>query len=452
MKRTASGNFTGGIIFSTSTNKLKEKWTVEQEELVSFYPKRVYIPLQQHIGAPSEAVVKKGDTVKQGDLIAKAGGFVGANTHASVSGKVLDVIDWPDSSGKKVPTVVIQRDTEAPQELIADSQTDFKTLSKEELIERVSTAGVVGMGGATFPTHVKLTVDDDVEVKTIVLNGAECEPFLAADSLLMQKESKKVILGAQIAQKILGAKNILIAIETDKLKAIAAMQAAAANIPDVKVVPVHTNYPQGGEKQLLESLLDIEVDLDGLPVDSGAYLMNVSTSAAVAEAVESQQPLISRYCTVTGDVKKKQTVLFPIGTLSGDMIDFCGGFEGTPEKVVMGGPMMGKALETLDVPLTKSTNGLVIMAKTNNETFKESPCIRCNMCVEVCPMRLEPQNIDLFYRQGNFKRVQDLQADACINCGCCTYVCPARRNLAKNITAAADKVSQLMEEAQSDEE
>lgn len=447
MKRTASGKFTGGIIFSPSTKALKERWNVQQEKSIYFQPDRVYIPLQQQIGAPSEAVVEKGDVVKQGDVIGQAGGFVGATIHASISGTVKKIVDWPDASGNQVPTVVIQRDKSAP-EVSFSKKDNYQALTKEELIQRVSDSGIVGMGGATFPTHVKLTVDDDITVKSIVLNGAECEPFLEADALLMEQESQKIITGAKIAQKIFAAEEILIAIETDKPKAIAAMQKSAAEFADVQIVPVPTNYPQGGEKQLLESLLQIEVAIDGgLPVEAGAYLMNVSTSAAVASAVENKQPLISRYCTISGDVRQKQTVIFPIGTLAGDIIDFCGGFDGLPEKILMGGPMMGKALATLDVPLTKSSNGLIIIGKKSNEAFEESPCIRCNLCSEVCPMRLEPQNIDLFYRQGNSKRCQDLKADACINCGACSYVCPARRDLARNITAAAGDIKKLIEEA-----
>lgn len=452
MKRTAPGKFTGGIIFSPSTEALKEKWDFKQEQVKTFIPNRVYIPLQQHIGAPSEAVVEIGDKVKAGDLIGESGGFVSANIHASITGTVIDILDWPDSSGSKVPTVVIKKEDSEVDEQSQKKGIDFHSLDKEELIERVSKAGIVGMGGATFPTHVKLTVEDDVTVETVVLNGAECEPFLAADELLMMDESAKILKGAKIAQKIFDAKKIIVAIEDDKPKAIEAMKRAAADSSDIEITSVRTSYPQGGEKQLLEGLLGIEVDLDGLPVESGAYLMNVATSAAVADAVEKELPLTNRYCTVTGDVNQRQTVSFPIGTLSGDMIDFCGGFVGRPTKVIMGGPMMGKAVETLDVPLTKSSNGLVVVGEESHSHFEESPCIRCNMCVEVCPMRLEPQNIDLYYRAGDYKRVQDLMAEACINCGCCTYVCPARRDLARNITAAADKVDQLIQEAENDEE
>ncbi|MHC5227987.1 electron transport complex subunit RsxC [Enterococcus sp. LJL99] len=448
MNRTASGKFTGGIIFSPSTNTLKERWGVNQEKNIYFHPDRVYIPLQQQIGAPSEAVVAEGDLVTEGDLIGKAGGFVGANIHASITGTVKKIVDWPDASGNKVSTVVIQRDKHAVP-VSFNKKEDYQTLTKKQLIERISQAGIVGMGGATFPTHVKLTVDDDITVKSIVLNGAECELFLEADALLMEKEAHKVITGAKIAQKVFNAQEILIAIESDKPRSVAAMEKAAQEFADVDIITVPTNYPQGGEKQLLESLLDIEVTINGgLPVESGAYLMNVSTSAAVADAVEKQQPLIRRYCTVSGDIHKQQTVIFPIGTLSGDLIDFCGGFDGLPEKILMGGPMMGRALDSLDVPLTKSSNGLIVIGKKSNPHFEESPCIRCNICSEVCPMRLEPQNIDLFYRQENIKRCQDLKADACINCGACSYVCPARRDLARNISAASNEIKKLIKEAE----
>ncbi|MGG5314753.1 electron transport complex subunit RsxC [Enterococcus sp. AZ072] len=445
MRRTAPGKFSGGFSFAPSTEKFKEKWKVKQSEVVTFVPERVYIPTQQHIGAPPELVVDVGDRVKAGDLIARAGDFVSANTHATIAGTVIDLLDWPDNSGNKVPTIVIKKEENEVTEGSKQAES-FEALAKETLIDRVSAAGVVGMGGATFPTHVKLTVDD-AEVETIVLNGAECEPFLEADNLLMQVESRKVLTGARIARKILGAKKIIIAVEDDKPEAIQKMREVTESFTDVSIEAVPTSYPQGGEKQLLEGLLDVEVDLEGLPVDSGVYLMNVATSAAVADAVERQEPLINRLCTVTGDVKNKQTVSCPIGTLTGDLIDFCGGFEGDPRKIFVGGPMMGQAIDTLEVPITKSSNGLVVINTEHAMYYEESPCIRCNLCAEVCPMRLEPQNLDLYYRAGDYKRCQDLMADACINCGACTYVCPARRDLAKNITAAAGKIEELLQEA-----
>lgn len=446
MKRTAPGKFTGGLIFAPSTEVFKEKWKVKQSEVITFVPERVYIPTQQHIGAPADPVVEIGDQVKAGDLIAEAGDFVSANTHATITGTVTDILEWPDNSGNKVPTIVIKKEENEIREK-NKSVESFNSMDKDTLIDRVSAAGVVGMGGATFPTHVKLTVDEDAEVETVVLNGAECEPFLEADNLLMQVESGKVLTGARIAQKILGAKKVIVAIEDDKPEAIRQMKEAAKAFTDVSVEAVRTSYPQGGEKQLLESLLGVEVALDGLPVDSGVYLMNVATSAAVADAVERQEPLINRFCTVTGDVQNKQTVSCPIGTLTGDLIDFCEGFEGDPRKIFVGGPMMGKSIDTLEVPITKSSNGLVVINTEHAMYYEESPCIRCNLCAEVCPMRLEPQNLDLFYRAGDYKRCQDLMADACINCGACTYVCPARRDLAKNITAAAGKIEELLQEA-----
>ncbi|GCF94325.1 electron transport complex subunit C [Enterococcus florum] len=446
MKRTASGKFTGGFIFAPSTEVFKEKWKVKQNEVVTFIPERVYIPTQQHIGAPPELVVEVGDQVRAGDLIAKAGDFVSANTHATISGTVVDILEWPDNSGNKVETVVIKKKDDEVREKRQRNET-FESMDKQQLIDRVTEAGVVGMGGATFPTHVKLTVDEDVEVETVVLNGAECEPFLEADNLLMQTESDKIVTGARIAQKILDAKKIVIAIEDDKPDAIQAMKKAAHAFSDIAIEVVNTNYPQGGEKQLLEGLFGIEVALDGLPVDAGTYLMNVATSAAVTDAVEQQEPLINRFCTVTGDVQNKQTVSCPIGTLTGDLIDFCEGFLGDPRKIFVGGPMMGKSIDTLEVPITKSSNGLVVINTENARYYEESPCIRCNLCAEVCPMRLEPQNLDLFYRAGEYKRCQDLKADACINCGACTYVCPARRDLARNITAAAGKINELLQEA-----
>lgn len=437
----------GGISLSPPLQALKKKLTIEQEHVLSYEPTMVFIPLVQHIGTPAHPTVKTGEIVKKGQIIGREDGFISAPIHASVSGKVVDITDWPDQNNQEVMTVIIENDFKQTSVLPTDFH--WQEATTQEILPKIQQAGIVGKGGAAFPTHVKFSLDEKKQEKIdhLIINGAECEPFLRSDALLMTEQAEQIIQGALIARKLLGDPDIFIGIEEDKPKSIAAMKKASSSYPFITVYSLPAVYPTGGEKQLIAILTQREVPLGKLPADVGVVVLNVATSAAIANAVCHDQPLIERYTTVTGDVKEPKIVKNPIGTLSGELIDFAGGFEGTPAKVILGGPMMGKTIDTLRVPITKNSNGIVVFNQKNVPIFTENPCIRCNKCVEACPMRLMPASIDQYFRNGDFDKCEELLADACINCGACTFVCPARRDLAATITQAKQKVITLKREA-----
>ncbi len=437
---------TGGISLSPPLKALKEKLKIKQTAVHSFEPAMVFIPLAQHIGAPAQPVIDIGDYVKQGQVIGETEAFVSAKVHASVSGKVLDIIDWPNQNNTTTQTIIIENDFTANNDFLA-TPFAWQTADNQLLKQKIRQAGIAGKGGATFPTHVKFAIDDSKIIDTLILNGAECEPFLHSDDLLMQEHAAQIIEGALIARKLLNHPEIVIGIEDDKPQAIAAITQAAVPYSFIQVEAIPTAYPAGGEKQLVEALLDREVPLGKLPADIGVVLLNVGTSFAIYEAVCHDKPLIERYTTITGDVAVPQVVRSPIGTLAGELIDFANGFKGAPSKVIMGGPMMGRTITTLRVPTTKGSNGVLVFNEDNDWLFTENPCIRCNKCVEACPMRLMPLSIDQYFRAGEFDKCEELLADACISCGACTFVCPARRNLAATITDAKNKVIALKREA-----
>lgn len=429
--------FSGGITFDPQVDQLKNAFQVAPE-LAYFEPDQVVLPFDQHIGAPNELLVNVGETVRAGQIIAKTSADVSGYVHASISGTVIEVKEVPAFNGATQEAVIIKRSLEpaAPQ-LLPEGLAPAEAVRK---------AGVVGLGGATFPTHIKLDPDPAIQVEYVILNGAECEPFLHSDDFLMQKEAPKILRGAQIARNELGAQKILVAIEDDKPQAIQAMTAAAKTIPDCRIVTLPTRYPQGGEKQLLDALLAKESPVGRRTVSTGAYTMNVATSKVIADAVDHRRALTHRYITVTGAVAKPQVICFPLGTTAADLIAFCGGLTENPARVIHGGPMMGRTFTDLDLPLTKGSNGLLVFPEKLDLQPAESPCIRCNRCVEVCPIRLLPQEIDLAYRAGLLARCDQLLAEECINCGCCTYVCPAKRQLAAKITAAAGEIKQIKKE------
>lgn len=439
-----NGEFTGGIDFAPSLLKMKETFQLAPV-LYHYEPAEVAIPFDQHIGAPNQVQVVVGDYVRAGEIIAMTEEVVSGYVHASITGTVTAIREVPNLAGGYQKAVVIQRDLKADPD-------EVQLLRKEaSFAELVREAGVVGLGGATFPTHIKLAPEDHVNVEYIVLNGAECEPFIHSDDYLMQMEAVKIIRGGEIAREMLGAKTLIIAIEEDKPDAVKMMEAAIAGVPDceVKVLPVR--YPQGGEKQLLETLIGAESPIGGRTIETGGYNMNVATSKAMAEAVDERRPLIRRYVTVTGDVVNPRVIDFPLGTYAGELIAFCGGFEtrgGPPVQILHGGPMMGRTLHQLQTPLTKGSNGLIVFNQNHLQQFAEKPCIRCNRCVVSCPIRLEPQNIDQAMRTGELTRCAQLKAEECINCGCCSYVCPSKRRLAPTIMQARGAIGKLRREAQ----
>ena len=402
-------------------------------------PPELVIPLSQHIGAPAEACVAAGDHVARGQLIGSAKGFVSVPIHASSSGEVVAVEARPHPSGRDLPAVVLRPDGRDAW-LEGLSSTDPETLSPDELRERIRAAGVVGMGGATFPTHVKLSPPPEKRIDTLILNGVECEPFLTADHRLMLEEPQRIVEGIRILRRILGVERTLIGIENNKPDAIAAMSAAVAG-ENIEVVPLAVKYPQGAEKQLIVALLGREVPSGGLPMDVGVVVQNVGTAAAVATAVRGGEPLIERVATVTGPaVAEPKNLRVRIGTPLSHLVECCGGLKSEPAKIIMGGPMMGTALLSLDVPVTRGTSGVLLFGAGEVPLRSEGPCIRCGRCVRVCPVRLMPTAIAAYARLDLIAEAEDFGAMDCIECGCCTYTCPASIPLVQAIRYAKGSI------------
>jgi len=395
-------------------------------------PERLVVPLQQHIGAPAEPVVQVGERVLKGQPIARPRGYVSAAVHAPSSGTVaaIEARPVPHPSGLAAPCIVIETDGEERWRWREDQRPDWRTLGPEALRERVREAGIVGMGGAGFPTHVKLNPGAGRAIHTLVINGAECEPYITCDDMLMREHAPAVVAGAQVMQRILGARRILIGIESDKPEAREALSEAvrAAGADDIRVVSVPARYPSGGERQLIHLLTGLEVPSEGLPADIGVVCQNAATAAAVLRAVTELEPLISRIVTVTGaGVAEPRNLEVLVGTPFADVIDQAGGYTDEAVRLIVGGPMMGFAVAHDEVPVTKTVNCLLVAGRGEVEPARDPlPCIRCGACVEACPARLLPQQLYWYARAKDFDRVQDYRLFDCIECGCCAAVCPSR--------------------------
>ncbi len=397
-------------------------------------PACVVIPLSQHIGAPCKCVVTPGQAVAMGQVIGEAGGFVSAPVHASVSGTVKAISSCVVASGQRVPAVVIENDFQDRWDENVKPRQNVGSLDAKQLLEIVRDRGIVGLGGATFPTAVKLAPPAEKHVDTLILNGAECEPYLTSDHRLMVEHAAEVIDGMLLEAKILNATKLLIGIEDNKPDAVAAMRQAAEG-KNIEVVALPTRYPQGGEKQLIFALTGRRVPNGALPADVQTVVSNVSTAYAVSKAVRENRPLIDRVVTVAGRVKKPANLRARIGTPIYELVEACGGLEDGVRKVVLGGPMMGMAISSLDIPVTKSTGGLLALGEEGVHA-QESPCIRCGRCVEACPMRLVPTRIDAYARRSQWEECSKLGTMNCMECGACTFVCPAKRELTQSCRMA----------------
>jgi len=399
-------------------------------------PKMVSIPLQQHIGVACQPLVKAGDAVKLGQKIGEARGFVGAPVHASVSGVVKAIKQVPHPSMGSGLAVIIENDG---KDEFDDSikPGDIGSMDAEQLKELILEAGIVGMGGAAFPTHVKLSPPKDKSIDTVILNGAECEPYLTADHRLMLEASHDVVDGLKVIMKVLGVERAYIAIEDNKPDAVQVMADAVKSVQGVEVKRLKTKYPQGAEKQLIYVVTGRQVPSGGLPMDVGVIVCNVGTSAAIARAIKTGMPLIERIVTVTGSgVAEPKNLMVRIGTSFMDAIQACGGFVGQPAKVISGGPMMGIGQYSLDVPVIKGTSGIVVLTREEAEVPEAEPCIRCAKCVEACPMRLVPLLISAYALKEDYDNSEKFHAMDCIECGCCSYTCPAKRPLVQSIRVA----------------
>lgn len=409
----------------------------------------VAIPLGQHLGAPATPIVKKGDTVKVGTKIAEPSGFISANIHSSVSGTVDKIDEIVDASGYKRKAILIKVDGDIWEESIDRSPELLKeiTLSKEEIIERVKECGIVGLGGATFPTHVKLMVPAGKTAETVVVNAVECEPYLTSDHRVMLEKTHEIMIGCQIVMKATGAPKTVIGIEANKPDAIELMTLIAKEYSGIEIAALRVQYPQGGEKQLLNAVLGRDVPPGKLPIELGAVVINVGTVAALYEAVQKNKPLFERVITVTGkDVSRPSNFLVRVGTAISTIIDAAGGLPESTGKIINGGPMMGKALTTCDAPATKGTSGILLMADTESKRGEEQNCIRCGKCITACAMGLEPYLLSKAARIGKYEGLESEFIMDCIECGSCSYICPSNRPLLDYIRVGKAETGKLIRE------
>jgi electron transport complex protein RnfC len=408
-------------------------------------PEVVVIPISQHLGAPAKVLVNRGDEVKIGQVIAQAEGFVSTNIHASVSGKVLKVDRFMDSSGYRKMAVQIQVEGEKWEEDIdrTDDLVRNTVLKTEDIRKKILEAGIVGLGGATFPTHVKLMIPKGKTAEYLIINGVECEPYLTADHALMMEKTEEVFAGIQVLMKGLGVEKAIVGIENNKPDAIQKMREVAQGSP-VLVQGLKVKYPQGGEKQLVQALLKREVPSGGLPIDVGVVVFNVGTAYAAYEAVNKNRPLIDRVVTVTGlSLEKPSNFRVRIGTPVSYLVEKAGGMPGDTAKVVNGGPMMGKALSTLDVPVVKGSSGILLIREGEARRKEMQVCIRCTKCVQVCPMGLEPYLMMNLSEKNLFERMESERVLDCIECGSCSYTCPSSRPLLDYIRLGKAEVGKI---------
>lgn len=407
-------------------------------------PKTVSILLGQHIGKPASPVVSRGDEVKVGTLIAQADGFVSANIHSSVSGKVKKIETILDASGYQKPCITIQCDGEDTWEETIDRTPEIVRdikLSSEEIIQRIAECGIVGMGGATFPTNVKLMPPKDATPECVIINGAECEPYLTADHRTLLERGEEVLIGLQILMKSVGVTKGYVAIENNKRDAIEKLTQLASTMPGIEIVPMKVKYPQGGEKQLIDTVLKRRVASGKLPVTEGAIVQNVGTALAVYEAVQKHKPLVERVVTVTGKaVKNPCNLLVRIGTPLSELIETAGGMPCSTAKLVSGGPMMGKAVYSDEIPVAKGTSGVLMLLEEDTKRRPMRNCIRCAKCVGACPMGLNPAFLmrDTVYK--DWEALESNHVYDCIECGSCSFICPANRPLLDHIRIGKGRV------------
>ena len=418
----------------------ENKLTHEVPTQVAPLPKQAIFPLSQHIGAPAKPVVAKGDVVKVGTLLAEAGGFVSAPIYSSVSGKVLKIDSAFDASGYRKPAIIVSVEGDEWEESIDRSDKlvkieDRAELTPESIVESIKKAGITGMGGAGFPTFIKLCPPPGATAECVIINAVECEPYITSDYRLMMEHADEIIVGLQLLMKAAKVEKGYIGIETNKPAAIELLTQKAAADSRIEVVPLKQRYPQGGEKQLVDAVIRRQVPAPpAIPVNVGAIVQNVGTAFAVYQAVMKNKPLFERYTTVTGKkLSKPGNYLVRMGTPMHDLIEICGGMPDDDNKLLAGGPMMGRALTTDEVPVCKGTNSITILSGSDARRKPADPCIRCGKCVNVCPMGLEPYLLATLSSKKMWDRAEAEDVVSCIACGSCQFTCPSHRPILDNI-------------------
>lgn len=404
---------------------------------------KLYIPLQQHIGAPCDSLVKKGDSVKVGQKIGDSGAFVSSPVHSSVSGTVCAVEKHLHPNGFMVNTVVIENDF---QNTVYDGlkKNDYENMTSEEIVNAVHEAGIVGLGGAGFPMHIKISPVKGKQAEYVIVNGAECEPYLSSDHRSMVEHGDKIVYGLKAVMKATGAPKGIIAIEDNKRDAEQILTDLTKDIPEIEVALMETKYPQGSEKHIIKAVLGREVPSGGLPLDVGVIVNNIDTCIAVYNAIKEGMPVIKRRITVSGHGMAHPGVFeVCIGTLFEELIETAGGMKPGVRKIVMGGPMMGIAQFDLSVPVIKTTSGILALTREEIRPLEEQPCLRCGKCVEVCPMNLVPLKLAKAGIKADDETAVKFHAGDCIECGCCSYICPARRPLVESIRLAKGRAMAL---------
>ncbi|MGD2127291.1 MAG: electron transport complex subunit RsxC, partial [Desulfobacteraceae bacterium] len=430
--------FPKGGVHPHESKELTEHLAIEALPI----PEEVDILLIQHFGAPCKPLIGKKDKVTEGDLVGEVEGGLGANIHASVTGAVRSIGTAANAVSVQSPAVTIQTDPDAAPK--GYSPSDWKELPTEEILKRVKNGGIVGIGGAGFPTHVKLAPPPEAKVDTLIINGAECEPYLTTDHRVMLEHPEEIIEGAKIILSILGINQCHIGIEANKIDAVEALRKAVGDASSdhyrVTVHALKVKYPQGSEKQLIESITGRRVPGFGLPFDVGVIVQNVGTTKAIYDAVVLNKPLYEKVITITGKgIERPANLRVRIGTRLSDIVSYLGGTKPGLSKIVMGGPMMGFSISTLDIPVTKTTSGILFLTEDEIDTRPHSACIRCGWCLDACPMGLSPNEAGIYVEAGRAEETSQFGVFECFECGCCAYVCPAKRPLVQFIRLAKMK-------------
>ena len=434
--------FKGGI---HPDDKKRNSDYIEIEVLNS--PKTMVYPVQQHIGKPANVIVNVGDEVKIGQLIAEADGFVSANVHASVSGKVVAVKFHLHPNGNMVNAVIVENDFK--DEYIKDfnEQRDIEKLSAEDIVNLVKEAGIVGMGGATFPTHVKLKPPSEID--TVIINGAECEPYITSDHRLMLEHPKCILTGIKAVMKAVGAKNAFVGVESNKPDAIAKLAEIFSEDENINVVSVLAKYPQGSEKQMIQAVTGRQVPSGKLPSDVGVVVLNIDTIWAIADVINKGLPLIYRIVTLSGGaVKNPKNYMVRLGTPVKDVIDAGGGFSEEPSKILLGGPMMGTAIYDTNVPVIKGTGAIIALTENEIKSTEATVCVRCAKCVDACPMHLQPLMLRTYSIKNDYAKLKEFHIMDCMECGACAYICPGRQNPVQYIRNAKPKVMDMIKKGE----